>query len=151
MKKATVELIAGIFVLIGIISIGYLTIRLGKMELLGDNNYPINARFQSVAGLRPGAQVEISGVTVGRVESISLDQKRQMANVKMKIDKTVQLTDDVIASVKTSGLIGDKYIMLSLGGSEDMLAPGDTIIDTQPAMDIEELVSKYVFGGVESK
>lgn len=149
MNKSTVEIIAGIFVLIGIVCIGYLTIRLGKMELLGDNNYPIYARFQSVAGLRPGAQVEIAGVTVGRVESISLDQKRQMANVKMKINNGVQLTDDAIASVKTSGLIGDKYIMLSLGASEDILAPGDTIVDTQPAMDVEELVSKYVFGGVE--
>jgi phospholipid/cholesterol/gamma-HCH transport system substrate-binding protein len=149
MNKSTIELIAGIFVLIGIVCIGYLTIRLGKMELLGDNNYLIYARFESVAGLRPGAQVEISGVTVGRVESISLDQKRQMANVKMKINKDVQLTDDAIASVKTSGLIGDKYIMLSLGASEEMLAPGDTIVDTQPAMDVEELVSKYVFGGVE--
>ena len=149
MNKSTIELIAGIFVLIGIVCIGYLTIRLGKMELLGDNNYLIYARFESVAGLRPGAQVEISGVTVGRVESISLDQKRQMANVEMKINKDVQLNDDAIASVKTSGLIGDKYIMLSLGASEDMLAPGDTIVDTQPAMDVEELVSKYVFGGVE--
>ena len=149
MKKASVDLGVGIFVLIGIICVGYLTIRLGKMELLGDDHYFLNARFQSVSGLKTGATVEIAGVQVGLVDSISLDLKEQVAVVRMKILKNVVLTDDVIASVKTAGLIGDKYIKLSPGGSEEVLKPGDTITETESVLDIEELISKYAFGGVK--
>ena len=149
MKKASVDLGVGIFVLIGIICVGYLTIRLGKMELLGDDHYFLNARFQSISGLKTGATVEIAGVQVGLVDSISLDLKEQVAVVRMKILKNVVLTDDVIASVKTAGLIGDKFIKLSPGGSEEILKPGDTITETESVLDIEELISKYAFGGVK--
>jgi phospholipid/cholesterol/gamma-HCH transport system substrate-binding protein len=146
--KASVETAVGIFVLIGILSIGYLTVKLGKLELLGDNYYVLNARFQSVSGLKKGAQIEIAGVPVGKVDMISFDHERQVALVKMKIEHGVVLTDDVIASVKTSGLIGDKYIKLSPGGSDTVLQAGDTIIETESALDIEELISKYAFGKV---
>ncbi|MGD8960335.1 MAG: outer membrane lipid asymmetry maintenance protein MlaD [Desulfobacteraceae bacterium] len=146
--KASVETAVGIFVLIGILSVGYLTVKLGKLELLGDNYYVLNARFQSVSGLKKGAQVEIAGVPVGKVDLISLDHERQVALVKLKIEHGVVLTDDVIASVKTSGLIGDKYIKLSPGGSDTVLKAGDTIIETESALDIEELISKYAFGKV---
>jgi phospholipid/cholesterol/gamma-HCH transport system substrate-binding protein len=146
--KASVETAVGIFVLIGILSVGYLTVKLGKLELLGDNYYVLNARFQSVSGLKKGAQIEIAGVPVGKVDMISLDHERQVALVKMKIEHGVVLTDDVIASVKTSGLIGDKYIKLSPGGSDTVLQAGDTIIETESALDIEELISKYAFGKV---
>jgi phospholipid/cholesterol/gamma-HCH transport system substrate-binding protein len=108
----------------------------------------LNARFQSVSGLKKGAQVEIAGVPVGKVDLISLDHERQVALVKLKIEHGVVLTDDVIASVKTSGLIGDKYIKLSPGGSDTVLKAGDTIIETESALDIEELISKYAFGKV---
>jgi phospholipid/cholesterol/gamma-HCH transport system substrate-binding protein len=83
------------------------------------------------------------------VERISLDPERQVALVRMKIDRDVTLTDDVIASVKTAGLIGDRYIKLSPGGSDEILKNGDTITETESALDMEELVSKYVFGGVK--
>jgi phospholipid/cholesterol/gamma-HCH transport system substrate-binding protein len=146
--KASVETAVGIFVLIGILCVGYLTIKLGKLELLADNYYVLNARFQSVSGLKKGAQVEIAGVPVGKVDLISLDHERQVALVKLKIEHGVVLTDDVIASVKTSGLIGDKYIKLSPGGSDTVLQAGDTIIETESALDIEELISKYAFGKV---
>jgi phospholipid/cholesterol/gamma-HCH transport system substrate-binding protein len=109
MKKSSVELGVGIFVLIGIICVGYLTVQLGKMELLGDDHYFLNARFHSVSGLKAGAQVEIAGVKVGQVDSITLDTKDHVALVRLKILRNVELTDDVIASVKTAGLIGDKY------------------------------------------
>ena len=148
MKKTSVELGVGIFVLIGLICVGYLTIQLGKMKLLGDDHYFLNARFLSVSGLKAGAQVEIAGVSVGQVDSISLDSKDNVAMVRLKIKKNVILSDDVIASVKTSGLIGDKFIKLSPGGSDDILEPGDTITDTESALDIEELISKYAFGDV---
>ena len=148
MKKSSVELGVGIFVLIGLMCVGYLTIRLGKVQLLDDEHYYLNARFQSVTGLKVGASVEIAGVPVGEVDSISLDHEEQVARVRLKIRKDVTLSDDVIASVKTSGLIGDKYIKLSPGGSDETLKPGDTITETESALDIEELISKYAFGGV---
>ncbi len=150
MKKSSVELGVGIFVLIGLICVAYLTIQLGKMKLLGDDHYFLNARFLSVSGLKAGAQVEIAGVSVGQVDSISLDPKDQVAMVRLKIRKNVVLTDDVIASVKTSGLIGDKYIKLSPGGSDETLGPEDIITETESALDIEELISKYAFGDVKS-
>lgn len=148
MKRYSVEVAVGVFVLIGLVCIGYLTIKLGQMQWLGDNYYHVNARFQSVAGLRTGAQVEISGVQVGQVAAIELDPVRQVALVRLRILKEVELSDDVIASVKTSGLIGDKYVRLSPGGSDTLLADGDMIIETESALDVEELISKYVFGGV---
>ena len=150
MSKTSLELGVGIFVLIGILCVGYLTVRLGKMELLGDEHYNLNARFISVAGLKKGAQVVIAGVQVGQVTRISLDPEEQVAIVQMKILKDVVLTDDVIASVKTSGLIGDKYIKLSPGGSDEVLKDGEMITETESALDIEELVSKYAFGDVEN-
>ncbi len=148
MKKSSIELGVGIFVIIGLMCVGYLTIRLGNVQLLDDEHYYLNARFQSVTGLKVGANVEIAGVPVGEVASISLDLQQQDARVRLKIRKDVTLGDDVIASVKTAGLIGDKYIKLSPGGSDDILKPGDTITDTESALDIEELISKYAFGGV---
>ncbi|MFH2066944.1 MAG: outer membrane lipid asymmetry maintenance protein MlaD [Pseudomonadota bacterium] len=148
MKKASVELTVGLFVLAGIISVGYLAIRLGKMEIIGKNTYTLYGQFQSVTGLTRGANVEIAGVQVGQVTNIHLDPETQSAVVTMKIDKTVELTDDVIASLKTAGLIGDKFIKLSPGGSDLVLKDGDRITETESGVDLEELISKYVFGGV---
>jgi phospholipid/cholesterol/gamma-HCH transport system substrate-binding protein len=90
----------------------------------------------------------MAGVQIGHIAAISLDLEKQVAVVEMKIQNEVVLTDDVIASVKTAGLIGDKYIKLSPGGSDVILKPGDLITETESALDLEELVSKYVFGGV---
>jgi phospholipid/cholesterol/gamma-HCH transport system substrate-binding protein len=149
MKQTSVETAVGIFVLIGMISVAYLTIKLGKMEWFGDDYYVLDAQFDSVSGLKSGAQVDMAGVVIGRVADIRLDNQRQVAVVRLKIEKGITLTDDVIASVKTSGLIGDKYIKLSPGGSERILKNGDMIIETESALDIEELVSKYVFGNAE--
>lgn len=147
MKRSSVEIAVGIFVLIGILCVGYLTIRLGKMELLGDNHYPLLARFETVSGLKSGGMVEMAGVEIGTVDSISLDKEREIAIVKLKILKGLSLTDDVIASVRTSGLIGDKYIKITPGGSDVVLKPGDMIIETESSVDLEELIGKYVFGG----
>ena len=148
MKRSSIETGVGIFVIIGIVCVGYLTIKLGQMEWFGENYYSLEARFQSVSGLKKGAQLEMAGVQIGKVDSIYLDLEKQMAVVKMKIQNGVILTDDVIASLKTSGLIGDKYISLSPGGSDTVLKPGDLITETESAVDLEELISKYVFGGV---
>ena len=149
MKKTSVETAVGVFVMIGLISVAYMTIKLGKMEWFGEGYYLLDARFDSVSGLKTGAQVDMAGVEIGQVADIRLDNERQVAVVQLKIREDVMLTDDVIASVKTSGLIGDKYIRLTPGGSDRILKPGGMIIDTESALDIEELVSKYVFGNAE--
>jgi phospholipid/cholesterol/gamma-HCH transport system substrate-binding protein len=148
MQKTSVEMAVGVFMLIGIACVGYLTIQLGKMQWLGDNFYALEARFKSAAGLKSGSQIEIAGVQVGQVDAIKFDPKRQMALVQLKIQKDIVLTDDVIASVKTSGLIGDRYIKLTPGGSDVILKPGDQITETESAIDFEDLISKYVFGKV---
>ena len=148
MKKSSLELSVGIFVIIGLMCVGYLTVRLGNMEFFKDDYYFLNARFHSVTGLKSGANIEIAGVQVGQVDSISLDLEEKVAMVRLKIKKEVVLTDDVIASIKTAGLIGDKYIKLSPGGSGDILEPDDTIIETESALDVEEIISKYAFGDV---
>lgn len=148
MKKASIETAVGLFVLIGILCVGYLTVKLGKMEILGKDYYSVDAQFDSVAGLKVGANVEMAGVPIGKVEAIALDPERQVARVRLKIQSSVVLTDDTIASVKTAGMIGDKYIKLSPGGSDLILKAGDTIIETESALDLEELISKYVFGGL---
>lgn len=140
--------IIGIFVVIGLACMTYLTIKLGRMEVLGDNGYTVTARFSSVAGLRVGANVEIAGVAIGRVSAIRLDTSDYTAHVDMRINEGIPLSEDVMASVKTSGLIGDKYISITPGGSEDLLEPGSLISDTEPTLDIEALIGKVVFGGV---
>jgi phospholipid/cholesterol/gamma-HCH transport system substrate-binding protein len=139
----------GVFVLLGIICVGYLTFRLGEVEILSDKYYPLNARFMSVTGLKVGAQVEIAGVQVGQVDAIVLDRKDLVAMVRLKIKDGLNLSDDVIASVKSAGLLGDKYIQLSPGGSDRILKPGEMIIETEPALDIEALISKYAFGKLD--
>ena len=118
MKRTSLELAVGVFVFVGMLAVGYLTIKLGRMEMFQGDYYLVTARFQNVAGLKAGSSVEIAGVPVGRVSAIKVNPENFAAMVEMKIDKGVALTDDTIASVKTQGLIGDKYIKLSPGGSE---------------------------------
>jgi phospholipid/cholesterol/gamma-HCH transport system substrate-binding protein len=149
MKKGSVETIVGIFVLVGLLCVGYLTVKLGKLEVLGGDYYTLKARFASVAGLKTGASVEMLGIQIGRVEGVTMDQENQVALLEMKIQAHVKIYDDAIASIKTSGLIGDKYIKIDSGGSDVLLEPGETIIETEPPVDIIELISKYIFGGVK--
>jgi phospholipid/cholesterol/gamma-HCH transport system substrate-binding protein len=149
MRQSTVELGVGVFVLLGIICVGYLTLRLGEVEVLRDNYYFLSARFTSVTGLKVGAQVEIAGVQVGQVDAIALDPKEHVALVRLKIKEVIQLSEDAIASVQTAGLLGDKFIQLSQGGSDIMLKPGDRIIETEPALNIESLIRKYAFGKLD--
>ena len=150
MKKVSLDTIVGVFVLVGILCLSYLSIKLGKVELLGGEYYRVAAVFDSVSGLKPGASVEIAGVDVGSVEKISLDAKQQgRARVVLKMRDSVALQDDVIASVRTRGIIGDKYILLRPGGSEARIRPGGTIRETESAVDLEDLLSKYIHGQVD--
>lgn len=148
MNSPKLELTVGIFMLIGIICLAYLSIKLGKMELIGGNNYRITARFDSVSGLKSGARVELAGVEIGAVERIGLGEN-DMAEVTLRIRDGIKITDDVIASVRTSGIIGDKFIKLKPGGSDRFLKDGGKIRETESAVDIEELVSKFIHGKVD--
>jgi phospholipid/cholesterol/gamma-HCH transport system substrate-binding protein len=149
MNLAKLEMMVGIFMLIGIFCLGYISIKLGKMELMGGDYYTVSARFDSVSGLKPGARVEIAGVEVGKVDRIGLDPKSgDQALVNLKIRSGVKVSDDVIASVRTSGIIGDKFIMFKPGGSDRYLKNNDTIRETESSIDIEELISKFIHGKV---
>lgn len=141
----------GIFVLIGLLCVGYLAVKLGRMELLSQKGFEISARFDSASGLRPGADVEMAGVPVGRVTAITLDPDpmRSQAIVSLRLDRNLHLSDDSIASIRTSGLIGDKYISISRGGSDDEIKAGGTITETESPVDLESLIAKYAFGGVK--
>lgn len=150
MKKYTIETIAGIFVVFGLLCIGYMTIKLGNVSILGDDSYPIIARFTSVTGLRIGNPVNILGIEVGRIEKISMDQENQKAIVELRIKKGIKIYDDAIASVKTEGLIGDSYLSIDPGGAGELLEPRGIITETQAPVDIIELVSKYAFGEIKS-
>lgn len=150
MKKATLEISVGIFVLLGIICLGYLSIKLGKMELFGGDSYGVAANFDSVSGLRQGASVEIAGVEVGRVDRITLDPKAgYSARVILRINSGIELQDDVIASVRTRGIIGDKFVQLKPGGSDRLLRNGGRIRETESSIDFEGLISKYIHGSVD--
>lgn len=151
MKKITMETLVGIFVVFGLICVGYMTVKLGKVDFLGDDSYPLTAKFTSASGLRIGSPVNILGIDVGRVEKITMDQENQKAVVKIKVKKDIKIYDDAIASIKTEGLIGDKYLSIEPGGGGDILQPGGTITDTQAAVDIESLISKYAFGDVKKE
>jgi phospholipid/cholesterol/gamma-HCH transport system substrate-binding protein len=146
MRKFDLELSVGIFVLIGIICLGYISVKLAKMELLGGDKYEVYAIFSDVGGLKAGSSVDIAGLEVGRVSSIVLEDYE--AKVMMSVRANIKLQEDTIASIKTRGLIGEKFLSLTPGGSEQIIGPGGQIRETTPPVDFEELISKYVFGKV---
>jgi phospholipid/cholesterol/gamma-HCH transport system substrate-binding protein len=151
MKKYAMETAVGIFVILGLILIGYMTVKLGHVTFFGDDSYMLSARFSTVTGLRSGNPVYILGIEVGRVERIFMDQEDQKAAVEMKIKKDVKIYDDAIASIKTEGLIGDKYLSIDPGGGGDLLKNKGVIIETQSPVDIGDLIGKYAFGEVKSE
>ena len=144
MKRFDLELAVGIFMLAGILCLAYLSIKLGKMEVLGKEGYELRAVFSNSGGLKTGAPVVVAGVEVGRVKRVVLDDYQAVAYLNLPKDLKVQ--EDAIASIKTKGLIGEKYLDITPGGSEKILGPGGLIRETQPAVDIEQLISNYVFG-----
>jgi phospholipid/cholesterol/gamma-HCH transport system substrate-binding protein len=146
-EKMKLEMIVGIFVAIGLVCLAYLSIKLGKLEVIGGHLYEVTAEFNTATGLKSGATVEIAGVEVGRVRSISLKDDRAM--VVLAIQDGVTLFTDTIASIKTRGIIGDKFLSLSPGGGGEPLKPGGRIRDTESGLDLEELVSQYVHGKVK--
>jgi phospholipid/cholesterol/gamma-HCH transport system substrate-binding protein len=147
MENTKLEMVVGVFVLVGIVCLAYLSIKLGKLELVGGDVFEVEAQFTSASGLKPGSAIEIAGVEVGRVRGITLIEDR--AKVKLAVNNTVKLYTDTFASIKTRGIIGEKFLALSPGGGGDPLKAGDMIRDTESGLDLEELVSQYVHGKVK--
>jgi phospholipid/cholesterol/gamma-HCH transport system substrate-binding protein len=145
MKKRKIEFYVGLFVILGLACIIYLFAAFGETGLMNRPQYRIYAYFTSVSGLKKGARVEMAGVEIGSVSSISIDKERMLAKVELSIDKNIGLSEDIIASVKTSGIIGQKYIDILPGGSDTMLEPGDEVVNTESSLDIESLVRKFIF------
>jgi phospholipid/cholesterol/gamma-HCH transport system substrate-binding protein len=149
MKKNTVEMIVGLFIVVGFLAFVYLALRLGEVSFLSSGSkYIINAEFNNVSGVKKGATVQVAGVIVGDVDKIWLGDKGY-AHLALRVDKGLKVPLDSIASVKSQGIIGDKFIQLNLGGDEKMFADGGVIRDTESALDIESIVSKIAFGSAK--
>lgn len=145
MQKSMLELTVGIFMIVGLVCFSYLAISVGGVDWFNDKSYTVKARFISIAGLKQGAVVEIAGVKVGKVEKIMLDNGDYEAIVELSLNEDVKLQEDSIASIRTAGIIGDRYVNIKPGGSEDIIKAGGSIIETESAISLEELISKYIF------
>ncbi|OHB25010.1 MAG: outer membrane lipid asymmetry maintenance protein MlaD [Desulfuromonadaceae bacterium GWC2_58_13] len=145
MNRLNVEVAVGIFLVAGFLCFAWLSVKLGNVDLFGGNEYTVKANFSSVSGLKEGAPVEIAGVKIGKVSRIHLQEKTYEAEVELTLDRVVKLQEDSIASIRTSGIIGDRYVSISPGGSEEIIQAGGSIFETESAINLEELVSKYVF------
>ena len=146
MKRIDTELLVGLFMIVGITCLTYLSIKLGRMEIIGDKGYKLYAEFSEIGGLKNGASVEIAGVEVGRVRNISLSDYQ--AKIELQINSGVKIQEDAIAAVKTKGLLGEKYIQISPGGDEKIIPPGGKIRETQPPLDLEKAIGNFIFGKI---
>lgn len=149
MKQTKLEFLVGCFVLLGIAAIAYLTIKLGTGSMLSGDSYALEARFDNASGLNVGGSVHVAGVPVGRVEGIRVDPQDYSAIVTISVLSGLHLPTDSMASIKTTGLIGDKYISLSPGADETSLKAGERITMTESSVDIESLIGKMAFGSVD--
>ena len=145
-ERMNLELAVGLFMVVGILCLGYLSVKLGKISMLGTRGYEVFAIFSDVAGLRSGAPVVIAGVEVGTVERISLEDYE--ARVVMQVNPGLQIHEDAVVSVKTRGLIGEKFIQISAGAADAVIKPGGRIRQAESSVDIEALISKYAFGNL---
>jgi phospholipid/cholesterol/gamma-HCH transport system substrate-binding protein len=147
MRRINTELAVGLFIILGVGCLTFLAVKMGNLRVNYADSYPVQARFTSISGLREGAFVEVAGVRVGRVTSIALDHKTYAAEITMSIDNRVRLQEDAIASVRSTGIIGDKFVKITPGGSDVYLQPGEFLLDTESSISLEELISKYIFQG----
>ena len=149
MNHTRTDIVVGVFVLAGLVCLGYLAIRLGKLELFGTQGYVVFADFVSVAGIKLGDPIEIAGVRIGKVEGIGLADDR--ARLTLRVSEGVKLQEDVIASVRARGLIGDKFVLVTPGASDKIIAPGGKIRETDSPPDIPDLIGKFVGGDITGK
>ena len=144
-ERQHTELLVGIFMLAGIIAITFLALRLGDIDIFNNDQYTIKAKFTSASGVREGAYVELAGVTVGKVKKIEFDPQNYLAVIDISLPKTIKVPEDSTASIRTAGIIGDKFVKISPGGSETNLEQDEEIVETEPSINLEELISKYIF------
>jgi phospholipid/cholesterol/gamma-HCH transport system substrate-binding protein len=144
MKKFDLELAVGLFLIVGIVCLGYLSIKLGKMEIVGGKAYDVYGLFSNSGGLKEGSSVVIAGVDIGQVKEVSLVNYE--AKVVMSLPENLKIQEDAIASIRTRGLIGEKYIEITPGASDKLIGAGGRIRETQPAVNLEQLISSFVFG-----
>jgi phospholipid/cholesterol/gamma-HCH transport system substrate-binding protein len=145
MKRFSVETAVGLFLVIGFLCFAYISVKLGNVDLFGPDTYRVTAKFSSISGLKVGANVEIAGVKIGRVAKTSLETTDYEAVVDLEINSGVALQEDCIASIRTAGIIGDKYVSITPGGFDQLIQPGGEITETEAAINIEQLISKYIF------
>lgn len=149
MKERTLESAVGLFMLCGFAALVYLALQLGEVPFLRQGStWEVKAEFDNVAGVKEGAAVQVAGVTVGEVVDIALSD-REAALLSLRLDKKVKVPVDTIASVKSQGIIGDKYIQLNLGGDDELFKPGEIIRETESSVDIESPISKFAFGSAK--
>lgn len=147
MKKITIQVPVGFFVLVGILSLAYVSIKFGNLDIFGGERYSLYATFDKVGGMKPGAAVQIAGIKIGKVKSVQLNKDYQ-ALVELSINREVKIQDDAIVSIRTKGLIGGKYVLVTPGGSEKFIQDGGKIRETESAIDIEDIMSKFIFGEI---
>jgi phospholipid/cholesterol/gamma-HCH transport system substrate-binding protein len=145
MKKLNIQLLTGIFVMIGIASFTYIAVTIGGVRFTQQAGYTLTAQFDSISGLQAGAIVEAAGVRVGTVSDIRFDPDTYKAIVSIRINQDVPVSEDATASIRTQGIIGEKFIKISQGGFPELLTDGDEIEMTESALSLEELISKYMF------
>ncbi len=143
MFNPKVNFAVGLFVTIGILGSVFLSVKLGNVTFFDDGTYPVEAEFDSISGLKNNANVEIAGVKVGYVESIRYSGDAT-AKVRMRINKGVVIEEDATVSVRTKGLIGDKFLKISPGGSDETIPPGGKMIETESSLDIEDIIGKFI-------
>lgn len=144
MKRFNLEITVGLFVVLGLAALAYLSIKLGQIQIGSGNTYTLTAVFSTVAGLQPGAGIEVAGVQIGRVEKIDLQDFE--AKVTLRLDTNVQLQEDAIASIRTRGLIGEKYVRITPGGSERLIPAGGRIREVEAPLDFEDLIGQFIQG-----
>ncbi len=149
MNHKKLELLVGVFALLGLAAVAWLTVKLGSGELLGGGTYLVEARFANAGGLGKGSSVLLAGVPVGRVETVRMDPSDYSAIATLRLVKEVKLPTDTMASIKTTGLIGDKYVALLPGADEAEVGEGFRITLTESAVDLESLLGKMAFGQVK--
>ena len=146
MNQYNLELSVGVFVVLGLVALGYISVRLGQLPVGGGDTYRVTAKFASTGGLQRGADVDIAGVKIGRVEKITLEDYEAL--VTLSIDSDVVLQEDAIASIKTRGLIGEKFVRITPGGSDRLITAGGRIREVETPLDFEDVISQFIQGKI---
>jgi phospholipid/cholesterol/gamma-HCH transport system substrate-binding protein len=149
MKKFAKESWVGLFMTVGLICVVYLAVQLGDVSLWGTDSYTLQAGFSEISSLRPGSPVTMMGIDIGQVTAVSIDQEQGQAMVRFRVDNAIRVYSDAIASIKTRGLLGERYLAIDAGGGGTPLKSGDTIWDTEAPVDLTEMIGKYAFGTVK--